>query len=114
MTGWEPRTHYVYDDTGRLLYTEPEPEFDDFDREHFDALADVKANECPKCGGQLDKTTDTEHVSWHVTYDECNRCETVAYTQAKKDGASEQDALKQAAPAGRLWRATAVVNDSLS
>ncbi|MFC5268469.1 hypothetical protein ACFPJ1_40725 [Kribbella qitaiheensis] len=71
----------------------------------------MKANECPKCGGPLDQTTDTEHVSWHVTYDECNRCETVAYTQAKKDhGANDSDARKQAAPAGRLWRATAVPN----
>jgi hypothetical protein len=75
------------------------------------ALAQVKANECPGCGGPLDQTTDTEHISWHVTYDECNRCETIAYTQAKKnDGASEAEAKKRAAPAGRLWRATAVTN----
>jgi hypothetical protein len=57
---------------------------------------------------------DAEHWAWHVTYDECNRCETVAYTQARKDGASKADALKQAAPAGRLWRATAVANDPLN
>jgi hypothetical protein len=100
----------VYDDDGRLLYTEPEPEFDDSDRDHLTALAQVKANECPGCGGPLDQTTDTEHVSWHVTYDECNRCETIAYTQAKASGAKDTDARKQAAPAGRLWRATAVRN----
>jgi hypothetical protein len=70
----------------------------------------VKANECPRCGGPLDQTTDTEHVSWHVTFDECNRCETVAYTQAKADGADEDAARKQAAPAGRLWRAAPVIN----
>lgn len=108
--GWEPRTLYVYDDDGRLLYTEPEPEFDDYDRDHIAALAEVRANECPKCGGPLDQTTDTEHVSWHVTYDECNRCETVAYQQAIAEGAKKADAQKQAAPAGKLWRATAVRN----
>lgn len=84
--------------------------FTDSDRDHLIALAQVKANECPKCGGPLDKTTDTEHVSWKVEYDECNRCETVAYTQAKKDGANDKDARKQAATAGRLWRAAAVLN----
>jgi len=101
----------VYDDDGRLLYTEPEPEFDDYDRDHLVALAQVKANECPGCGGPLDQTTDTEHVSWDVTFDECNRCETIAYTQAKKnDGASDAEARKRAAPAGRLWRAAPVIN----
>lgn len=75
------------------------------------ALAQVKANECPGCGGPLDQTTDTEHVSWHVTFDECNRCETLAYTQAmKNDGLSKAEAEKRAAPAGKLWRATAVLN----
>lgn len=67
----------------------------------------VKANECPKCAGPLDQTTDAEHYAWHVTHDTCQRCETVAYHQAKADGANDQDALKQARPAGRLWKATA-------
>lgn len=97
----------MYDDDGRLLYTQPEPEFDDYDRDHLTALAEVRANECPKCGGPLDKTTDAEHWAWHVTFDECNRCETVAYRQAKEDGTEDKDARKQAASAGRLWRATA-------
>jgi hypothetical protein len=74
------------------------------------ALAQVRANECPKCGGPLDQTTDTEHVSWHVTYDECNRCETVAYHQAKDNGANDIDARKEAAPVGRLYCASAVRN----
>lgn len=67
----------------------------------------MKANECPKCGGPLDQTTDTEHVSWHVTHDDCNRCATVAYHQALDNGVKSEDALKQAKPAGRLWKATA-------
>lgn len=70
----------------------------------------MKASECPRCGGQLDQTTDTEHVSWHVTSDECNRCMTVAYTQAKHGGATEEEALKQADSAGQLWKAAPVTN----
>jgi len=46
-----------------------------------------------------------------VKHDECNRCETVAYTQAKDNGANDKDARKQAAPAGRLYRASAVPLD---
>lgn len=65
----------------------------------------MKANECPQCGGPLDKTTDAEHYAWLVTHDQCNRCESVAYHRAKKDGTPEADALKQAASAGHLWRA---------
>lgn len=65
----------------------------------------MKANECPQCGGALDKTTDAEHYAWHVTYDVCNRCESVAYHRAVKDGVARTDAEKQAAASGRLWRA---------
>lgn len=99
----------MYDDTGRLLYTEPEPEFDDSDRDHLIALAQVKANECPGCGGPLDQTMDAEHYAWHVTYDECNRCESVAYHRAVKDGIADTEARKQAAAAGRLWKADAAL-----
>lgn len=69
----------------------------------------MRANECPKCGGPLDQTMDP-HVAWDVTHDECNRCETVAYRQAKDNGANDADARKEAAPVGRLYRARAVPN----
>jgi hypothetical protein len=94
--------------TGYTIVTR-ESEFTDSDRDHVAALAEVRANECPKCGGPLDQTTDA-HVAWKVEYDECNRCETVAYTQARDSGDSDSEARKQARPAGRLWRATAVPN----
>lgn len=69
----------------------------------------MKANECPGCGGPLDQTTDP-HVAWAVEYDECNRCETVAWKRARDSGANDADARKQAAPVGRLYRTTAVPN----
>lgn len=100
--------HDHYSPNGTLIgYTivSREPEFTDRDRDRLTALAQVKANECPKCGGPLDKTTDPEHYAWHVTHDTCQRCETVAYHQAKTDGASKEDALKHARSAGRLWKA---------
>ena len=107
----ERHDHYDADGvfTGHTIVTR-DPEFTDVDRDHLTALAQVKANECPKCGGPLDQTTDTEHWSWEVTHDECNRCETVAFQQARDNGANRSDALKQAAPAGRLYRAKAVRN----
>ena len=86
-----------------------EPEWTDRDREHVVALQEIRANQCPKCGGPLDQTTD-EHIAWDVKYDECNRCETVAWKQAKDNGADDKEARKQAAPVGRLYRATAVPN----
>jgi hypothetical protein len=67
----------------------------------------VKANECPKCGGPLDQTTDAKKASWLVEHDDCNRCATVAYHQALDEGAKKEDAVKQGHSAGRLWRATA-------
>lgn len=50
-------------------------------------------------------------MAWKVEHDECNRCETVAYQQARDNGMNDTDARKQAAPAGRLYRATAVPID---
>lgn len=71
------------------------------------ALAQVRANECPKCGGRLDQTTDPEHYSWRVEHDDCQRCSTVAYQQAIDDGTKHADAVKEGNRAGRLYRATA-------
>lgn len=95
--------------TGHTIVTR-EPEWTDRDREHITALQAVRATECPKCGGKLEQTQDP-NVAWKVEHDECNRCETVAYVQARDNGMNDTDAKKQAAPAGRLYRATAVPID---
>lgn len=92
---------------GRLLYTEREPEFDQFDREHFEALADVKATACPGCGEQLSRTQDPD-IGWEVTSEQCDRCETVAYTRARAEGKDDAEARELAAPAGRIWNVRAV------
>jgi Zn-finger nucleic acid-binding protein len=104
----ERHDHYTPDHvlTGYTIVTR-DPEWTDRDREHIAALQAVKADECPKCGGKLAQTTDPD-VAWHVEYDECNRCETVAFKRALDDGMNDADARKQAAPAGRLYRAAAV------
>jgi hypothetical protein len=104
-------TSYEYDPDGRLIsattetVTETEPEFNDSDRDHIEALADLRASECPRCGNPLDQAT----VSWHVTHRQCNHCETVAYTQAVKGGTKGEEALKYAAQQARLWTAAPVL-----
>lgn len=107
----ERHDHYTPDHvlTGYTIVTR-DPEWTDRDREHIEALQAVKATECPKCGGKLDQTMDPK-VAWKVEHDECNRCETVAYQQARDNGMTDSDARKQAAPSGRLYRATAVPID---
>jgi hypothetical protein len=67
----------------------------------------VNASACPGCGEQLSKTQDP-HIAWDVASEQCNRCETAAYTQLVRDGEKDGDARKAAAKAGRLWIARAV------
>lgn len=49
--GWEPTTFYVYDEDGRLVSSQPEPEYDELEREWQRALAAYRAEHlCPLCG----------------------------------------------------------------
>lgn len=49
--GWEPTTLYVYDEAGRLVSSQPEPEFDELEREWMKALEHYReAITCPLCG----------------------------------------------------------------
>jgi len=49
--GWEPATFYVYDADGRLVSSRPEPEFDESEREWFQALASYRTDQlCGVCG----------------------------------------------------------------
>lgn len=50
--GWEPATVYSYDESGRLIESRPEPEWDDTQRAGMIGLAEYRATEqCPTCGG---------------------------------------------------------------
>lgn len=52
LLGWEPATTYVHDDSGRLVSSRPEPEWDEAERGKLLALAEWEATElCPRCGG---------------------------------------------------------------
>lgn len=81
--GGAPRTsqtHYVYDDTGRLIrsWTVADPEWSDDDRALAFALADWEADQCPGCGGNLAETTKREHEYAYVPDSArealCHRC----------------------------------------
>ena len=50
--GWEPVWHHTYDDAGRLVSSQPEPEWDDMQREGALGLQQYReAERCPTCGG---------------------------------------------------------------
>lgn len=72
--GWEPRTNYVYDDAGRLVSSQPEPEWDDTERAWMIALEQYRANElCPLCGRPKSICQDPE-AEFAVTVPPPTRC----------------------------------------
>lgn len=58
-----------------------DPEFEQFDREHFEALADLKADSCPGCGGQLSETTADDGHGYDIDHIACRRCQMIALAQ---------------------------------
>lgn len=59
-----------------------DPEFDQFDREHFEALADLKADTCSGCGGFLSETTVDDGHGYDIDHSlVCRRCSMLALAQ---------------------------------
>jgi hypothetical protein len=56
-------TSYEYDDSGRLVGSRPEPEWDEGSQTLMLALQAYKASLCPLCGGPLSVCTDPENES---------------------------------------------------
>lgn len=72
-------TVYEYDDTGRLMRSTTRREaWTEYDREAALALADLEADECSGCGGDLAETTKRENEYAYVLDREglrrCHRC----------------------------------------
>lgn len=93
-----------------------DPEFDQFDREHFEALADLKADTCHGCGGLLSETTVDDGHGYDVDHSIiCFRC--AAITRAQKDFDDEIEKRPKVngwhldgrghpiVPSARLWTA---------
>lgn len=68
-----------------------DPEFDQFDREHFEALADLQADTCHGCGGLISETTLDDGHGYDIDHVTCMRC--AALARAQKD--FDEDAEKR-------------------
>lgn len=79
-SGWEPRqvTEYEHDEAGRVVraVSVREVEWDDDERSWMLALAQVKADACPGCGGHLPETTALANDDGYVAGEplRCHRC----------------------------------------
>lgn len=67
-----------------------ESEFEQFDREHFEALADLKADTCPGCGGSITATTADDGHGYEIDHVACQRCAMLARAQHDFDRATKQ------------------------
>lgn len=93
-----------------------DPEFDQFDREHFEALADLRADTCGGCGGLLSETTRDDGHGYDIDHKiVCFRC--AALARAQRDFHTEVEAKPEAngwhldhrgnpiVPSAHLWTA---------
>lgn len=67
FSGWEPITTYTYDDDGRLLSSQPEPEWDEDEQIWMLALNFYRKMLCKLCGGPLWECTDPKNESTYVS-----------------------------------------------
>jgi hypothetical protein len=82
-----------------------EPEFEQFDREHFEAYLDIQADKCPGCGGHLPETK--EAYAYDVEHETCRRCWALAKNQRDLEKKAEKD--KDIIPAAERWSAIPVI-----
>lgn len=92
--GWEPRTTYHYSEDGRVEWTEPEPEWDEWDTALVDELLNWQAG-LHTCGHHETDTADRGNL-YVAGYTICRACEALQRAQEKQ---SETD--KPARKAGR-------------
>ncbi|MFC0623238.1 hypothetical protein [Kribbella deserti] len=83
-----------------------EPEFDQFDREHFAALAEVHADTCSGCGGLLSETTVKDH-GYDIEHHTCWKCHGIAGEQAVLANSAEAEADREKNPRKRTIRPSA-------
>jgi hypothetical protein len=83
-----------------------DPEFDQFDREHFEALLNLRADTC-SCGGLLSETTVPDH-GYEVEHVTCWRCWALAKNQADLAKRVEDDKTSTVIPSAEKWIATRI------
>ena len=101
--GWEPRTRYVYDAQGRVAWTEPEPEWDEWDQALLDAWLDWQAG-VHTCGHHESEqlNPDAEFVASFTT---CKACVALQRKQESQATADKPELKKGRNPDyPRRWR----------
>lgn len=84
--GWEPANVYEYDDTGRLISSRPEVEWDDVEQGWMTALAKWRHDEvCPLCGWprEICQAPETE---WSLEVPLPTRCHVTTAIRRAQDG----------------------------
>jgi len=92
-----------------------EPEFDQFDREHFEAFLDLKGDTCGGCGGLMSETTVDDGHGYDINHTPCYRCAALARAQKdfadnnekrpKVDGWPVDGRLRPIVASAQLWSA---------
>ena len=80
--GWEPRTSYLYDNTGRITHTQPEAEWNELDHALIDELANWQSG-VHSCGHNEDEQHDPDAV-FVAGYSVCKACEALQAAQEKQ------------------------------
>jgi hypothetical protein len=91
--GWEPTTTYQRDDSGRVLTSTVEVEWDDEERGWMLALAEHDSDVCGGCGGYLSETTDPDAVYVIDPPVRCHRCTMRGYATSQAQELPQPQAL---------------------
>ncbi len=100
--GWEPATVYEYDETGRMISSRPEVEWDETEQEWMRALAAWRDEHiCPSCGWPKAICQDPM-AEWYVEVPDPTRCHVTTALRRAQNAYSDR---KGSNPDGLLWGA---------
>lgn len=93
--GWEPRTTYEHDESGRPVSSVPEVEWDEEQQTIMLALTQYRELCCPGCSGWLPETTDIEaDGAYEVKRPiRCHRCAAVSIATARARDMDKPESL---------------------
>ena len=102
LSGWEPRTVYEYDESGRVIASRPEPEWDDVEVGWMLALQDYRDTTLCPCGcGWPAEISQDPMTEFRVRVSSV-RCHVRTQMSRAQAEYREQSGAR---PDGLLWRA---------
>jgi hypothetical protein len=88
--GWEPTTTYLYDEEGRLVSSQPEPEWDEVERAWVQGLHEYRSRQlCKSCG--LPKSVCRAPETEDLVTAESERCHVSAAIARRRKADSEAE-----------------------